>query len=195
MNSKGCLNGKCVNERAWDTKLVARVGLLAALSCVVLLVVPRVSLVAAAPYLQYDMADVPILLAAFLLGAAPGGWVLLVVSLVQGLLLGENGLVGALMHFCATGSLLLAATQTAKRVPGTKGLVLGLALGVLVWTAVMIPLNLLITVHVFGQPAEVVRAAMLPGIIPFNFLKATLNSLIFFCIYKVNEKVLNGLVR
>lgn len=184
-----------VGRRVWDTRLLARIGLLAALSCVVLLVVPRVSLVAAAPYLQYDMADVPILLAAFLLGAGPGGWVLLVVSLVQGLLLGENGLVGALMHFCATGSLLLAATQVAKRIPGTKGLVAGLAVGVLVWTAVMIPLNLIITVHVFGQPEEVVRAAMLPGIIPFNFLKATLNSLIFFFIYKVNEKVFRDLLK
>ncbi len=61
-----------------DTRLLTRIGLLAALSVVFLLAVPRVALVPAAPYLQYDMADVPILLASFCWAPAQGcafwGW-------------------------------------------------------------------------------------------------------------------------
>lgn len=177
-----------------NTKMLTRISLLAALSVVFLLVVPRVSLVPAAPYLQYDMADVPILLAAFLLGTAPGLWVLALVSLIQGVVLGENGLVGAFMHFCATGGQVLVAVYLANKLSGLKGLILGLLAGSVTRMLIMIPMNLLITVYVFGQPAEIVRAAMLPGIMPFNFLVAAINSVIFFVIYKINEKVFRELV-
>lgn len=177
-----------------DVKMLTRISLLAALSVVFLLVVPRVALVPAAPYLQYDMADVPILLAAFLLGTAPGLWVLALVSLIQGVVLGENGLVGAFMHFCATGGQVLAAVYLANKFSGLKGLALGLLAGSITRMLIMIPMNLLITVYVFGQPAEIVRAAMLPGIMPFNFLVAAINSIIFFVIYKINEKVFKELV-
>ena len=177
-----------------NTKMLTRISLLAALSVVFLLVVPRVSLVPAAPYLQYDMADVPILLAAFLLGTAPGLWVLALVSLIQGVVLGENGLVGAFMHLCATGGQVLVAVYLANKLSGLKGLTLGLLAGSVTRMLIMIPMNLLITVYVFGQPAEIVRAAMLPGIMPFNFLVAAINSVIFFVIYKINEKVFRELV-
>ncbi len=179
---------------AWDTRMLTRISLLAALSVVFLLAVPRVALVPAAPYLQYDMADVPILLAAFLLGWAPGLWVLALVSLIQGVALGENGLVGALMHFCATGGQVLAAVYLANKLGGLRGLAIGLLAGAVTRMLIMVPLNLLITVYVFGQPAEVVRAAMLPGIMPFNFLVAAINSLIFFVIFQVNEKVFRNLL-
>ena len=65
-----------------DTRLLTRIGLLAALSVVFLLAVPRVALVPAAPYLQYDMGDVPILLASFLFGTGPGVCFMGLVSLI-----------------------------------------------------------------------------------------------------------------
>ena len=183
----------CVKARM-DTRLMTRIGLLAALSLVFLLVVPRVALVPAAPYLQYDMADVPILLAGFLLGVGPGFWVLGLVSLFQGLILGENGLVGAFMHFCSTGALLWVSCTLAAHISGNKGKVLGLLAGSIMMMLVMVPLNLLVTVYIFGQPQEIVVAALLPGIMPFNLLKALINSAVFFCIYAVNEKFFTGLI-
>lgn len=194
MTIKNQNNAVIGKKLAWDTRLLTRISLLAALSVVFLLAVPRVALVPAAPYLQYDMADVPILLAAFLLGWAPGLWVLALVSLIQGVALGENGLVGALMHFCATGGQVLAAVYLANKLGGLRGLIAGLLAGSVTRMLIMIPLNLLITVYVFGQPAEVVRAAMLPGIMPFNFLVAAINSLIFLVIFQINEKVFRDLL-
>ena len=185
---------KKLSVNGWNTKMLTRISLLAALSVVFLLAVPRVALVPAAPYLQYDMADVPILLAAFLLGTAPGLWVFALVSLIQGVVLGENGLIGAFMHFCATGGQVLVAVYLANKLSGLKGMVLGLLGGSITRMLIMIPMNLLITVYVFGQPAEVVRAAMLPGIMPFNFLVAAINSIIFFVIYQINEKVFRDII-
>jgi hypothetical protein len=88
----------------------------------------------------------------------------------------------------------LVAVYLANKLSGLKGLTLGLLAGSVTRMLIMIPMNLLITVYVFGQPAEIVRAAMLPGIMPFNFLVAAINSVIFFVIYKINEKVFRELV-
>ena len=64
--------------------------------------------------------------------------------------MGENGLVGALMHFCATGGQVLVAVFIANRLHGTKGLLLGLLAGSVTRMLIMIPMNLLITVYVWS---------------------------------------------
>ncbi len=46
----------------------------------------------------------------------------------------------------------------------------------------MVPLNLIFTVHFYGNPYEVVRDALLPFIIPFNLIKSLVNSAIAFVI-------------
>ena len=88
----------------------------------------------------------------------------------------------------------MVAVYLANKLSGLKGMVLGLLGGSITRMLIMIPMNLLITVYVFGQPAEVVRAAMLPGIMPFNFLVAAINSIIFFVIYQINEKVFRDII-
>ena len=157
----------------------------------VVIIIPfNPSIFAAAPYLEYDMADVPVLLAAFGLGPVAGLEVLAAVSLLQGFLLGGNGLVGAIMHFCASGTFLLIAWYIYSKKTNVTGMIIGLICGTIAMAAIMVPLNLIFTVHVFGQPAEVVKAALIPVIIPFNLIKAGLNSLLFFVIFRILKKVL-----
>ena len=48
----------------------------------------------------------------------------------------------------------------------------------------MSPLNLIITVHAYGVPRDVVVAGLIPVTIPFNLLKAALNAIIFFLLYQ-----------
>ena len=55
--------------------------------------------------------------------------------------------------------------------------IIGLVIGSLAMTALMIPMNYIFTVHVFGTPFEIVNASMWVGIVPFNLLKAGINSL------------------
>lgn len=174
-----------------STKAVARMGILAALSVVVLLVIPRIPIMPAAPYLQYDMADVPIFLTAFLMNPIAGYMVLAAVSLIQGVMLGESGLVGAVMHFMATGSFIFASTFVAGKIKGSKSMIIGLLAGTLTMTLMMIPLNLVITVYFWGSPLEVVLAALVPAIIPFNLIKAGVNSIIFYFVYKVVKQKFN----
>lgn len=70
------------------------------------------------------------------------------------------------------------------RKPSLTGMTVGMALGSLARTLVMIPLNLILTVHAFGVPHDVVMSLMLPGIIPMNLIIAVTNCILAGLLFK-----------
>lgn len=56
---------------------------------------------------------------------------------------------------------------------------------------IMIPMNYIFTVHVYGTPKDVVDAIMLPGIIPFNLIKGGANSLLAGILFKLLSPFVN----
>ena len=93
------------------------------------------------------------------------------VSVSQAFLFSSDGWVGLLMHFVAAGALVVLTGWLYHRKKRMKDAVVGMALGTLAMTLIMIPMNYIFTVHVYGTPKDVVDAIMLPGIIPFNLIK------------------------
>jgi len=172
------------------TNRLVKLGMLAALSILLVLLI-HFPIFPAAAYLEYDMADVPILIGTFLFGPWWGLLLTAVVSLLQWLLVSPaSGWVGALMHFFATGSCVLVAGLIYRKKHSRLGAVIALVCGVIVQVLMMIPLNLIFTVHFNGAPHDVV-VAMLPTIIvPFNLIKAGVNAFITFLLYKVAGKLL-----
>ena len=170
-------------------KLVV-MAMLAAIA-VVLVYTIRLSLIPAVNFLEYDPADVPILIAALAYGPAAGLVLTVVVSVIQGLTVSAaSGLYGILMHVIATGMLVLVAGGVYRLRHTRGGGALGLALGTLAMGLVMMPANHFITPYFMGQPVEVVDALLLPGILPFNLLKAGINSAITFVVYKTVSRYL-----
>lgn len=173
------------------TKKMVQMAMLAAISIVLVLLV-HFPLIPAAPWLEYDMADIPVLLGAFLLGPIPGLIILLVASVIQAFLLGGNGIIGLIMHFVASGALIVVASLVYKACKETtKGLVIGLVAGSLVMAALMMPMNLIFTPILFGVSTDFVKSMMLSVLLPFNLIKAGLNSVIFFILFKGLRLVLN----
>ncbi|MEG1500608.1 MAG: ECF transporter S component [Clostridiales bacterium] len=164
------------------TTRLTLMGLLAAISIVLLMVV-RIKFFPAAPYLTYDMADIPVLLGAFLLGPLAGMEILFVLCFIQAFFLGGDGIIGFLMHFLASGALVLIASWIYQKGKNYKTMIIGLIVGSLAMAFLMIPLNLIFTVHFFGVPKDVVVAGLIPITIPFNLIKAGLNSVFFFLLY------------
>ena len=162
---------------------LVQLAMLAAIS-VVLVAFVSIPLVPGAQFLRYDMADVPILIATLLFGTLPGLAVLFVTSAIQAFLFGGDGWVGLLMHFIASGALVVLTGEFYKRHQKMSHAIIGMALGTIAMTAIMVPMNYIFTVHVYGQPKEMVDALMLPGIIPFNLLKAGLNSILAGILFK-----------
>lgn len=158
---------------------MAQMAMLVAISIVSLYVIPLISFFPSAPYLQYDMADVPVLVGTMLFGPGSGLIILLLVSLLQGVTISAaSGWVGIVMHFCASGALVVVAGLFYRKWKTVWSLIIGLIIGSLAMTALMIPLNLFFTVRFFGVPYNAVKGMLLPVIIPFNLLKSGLNSLI-----------------
>ena len=62
-------------------------------------------------------------------------------------------------------------------------------MGTLTQTLVMVGCNLVFTPLFMGAPVGEVVAMLVPAIIPFNLMKAALNSLVTFVIYKPISRV------
>ena len=173
------------------TVWLAKMGILGAIS-VVLVALIHVPLIPTAPYLEYDPADIPILISAFAFGPLPGLLLTVVVSLIQGIAFSASGPYGILMHIIATGVFVLAAGSIYRFKKSKKAAAIALVCGTLAMTAVMIPANLIVTPAFTGMPADVIKTMLLPGIIPFNLIKAGLNSVVTFLLYKRISKYLRG---
>ena len=169
---------------------LAKLGMLTALS-VLLVYAIHFPIFPAASFLEYDMADVPILIGTFLYGPWWGLALTAVVSLLQWLLVSPQSMwVGVVMHFCATGSYVIAAGLIYGKMRTLKGALIGMAVGSVLQTAMMIPMNLIFTVHFFGVPKETVLTLLPTAIIPFNAIKTVANSILTFLLYKRVEKLL-----
>ncbi len=178
------------NKKNTNVNLLVKASLLAALS-IVLMYVVRFPIFPQAAYLEYDMADVPILIGTFMFGPAIGLAITFIVCIIQALSVSaSSGWVGAVMHFVSTGGLVLVAGLIYKKMHTRKGAVIGLTVGGALMVLLMIPLNLIMTPLFNGVPVDVVKGMLVPIIIPFNAIKAAINCTVTFIVYKALGKVL-----
>lgn len=165
-----------------STKKMAVMAMLAAVS--VLLVLIHIPF-PPAPFLEYDPADIPILIGTFAYGPAAGIIITVVVSIIQGFTLSaSSGIIGIVMHILATGSFALVAGLIYQRKKTRKSAILALGLGVITMTVMMALMNLIFTPIFMGTPVETVAGMLLPIIIPFNLMKASINAVATLLLYK-----------
>jgi riboflavin transporter FmnP len=175
-----------------NTKKLAVMAMFTAIAAALITLV-HFPLFPAAAFLQYDPADVPILICAFAYGPAAGLAVTLIASFIQAFFLGGDGIYGFLMHVIATGTLTLTASLLYRRKHTRVGAVAGLICGTLAMGLVMLLANHFITPFFLQVPAEMVDSMLLPIILPFNLLKAGINSLLTFFVYKpISRFVIHG---
>ncbi len=166
------------------TQKLARLAMLSAVS-VVLVALIHIPVFPAAPYLKYDPADIPILLATFLYGPWYGVAVTVVVSVIQGLTVSaDGGPIGIVMHILATGAFSIVAGYIYRARRTIGGAIAALAVGSLTMAAVMAGCNLVLTPLYTGLPVETVAQMLVPVILPFNLIKAGVNSVVTFFVYK-----------
>lgn len=175
-----------------NVRRLTTLALLAAVA-VVLVAIIHFPLLPAAPFLEYDPADIPIFIGTFLFGPAAGFALTAVVCVLQGLTVSvQSGIIGIVMHLFATGSYVLAAGNVYRKRRTRKAAVAALVVGTLTWTAVMCVWNLVFTPIFMGSSIQDVMGMLLPVIIPFNLLKAGVNSVVTFLVYKPISRVIFG---
>ncbi len=157
-----------------NTKRLVRVSLLCAIS-VVLVSFIHFPLIPSAPFLEYDPADISIIITGLAYGPVWGIFATLIVSVIQGITVSAaSGWIGIVMHIVSTGAFVLTVSLIYKR---TSRLILSLIFGSLAMVLVMIPINLIFTGIFMGTGVMTVVKMLIPAIIPFNILKAGINAI------------------
>ncbi len=177
-------------EQSMSTRTLVSLGMLGAIS-IVLASLVHFPLMPAAPFLEYDPADIPILIGTFAFGAIPGVILTIVVSIIQGMTVSAgSGYIGIIMHIVATGAFVLSAGMIYQRNKTVKTAMVAVAVGVLAQTIAMVGMNLILTPIFMGTAVETVIAMLVPIIIPFNLMKAGINGVLTFVLYKKISSVL-----
>lgn len=128
---------------------LAKLGLLAALSIVLVFFI-HFPIFPTAKFLEYDPADIPIMIATFAFGPWYGLMTTIVVAVVQGLTVSaSSGIYGIIMHIIATGTFVLVAGFLYQKHKTKKGALIALLCGVVAWGLIMMPANLIITPHLY----------------------------------------------
>ena len=165
------------------TVRLAKMAMLVAIS-IVLVALVHFPIFPAVAFLEYDPADIPILIGTFAFGPAAGVLLTVVTAIVQGTTVSAaSGVYGILMHIIATSALVVTAGLIYKYNKTRKGAIIALICGVIAMTVVMIGANMVITPIFMGVPAAVVWQLM-PFIAGFNAIKAGINGLVTFLVYK-----------
>ena len=170
------------NENIKTLKLV-KMAMLVAVS-IALVAIIHLPIIPAVPFLEYDPADIPILIGAFAFGPGAGVLLTVVTSLIQGFTVSAgSGPYGIIMHIIATSTLTLVAGGIYSRNKSKKSALIGIICGTIAMAVVMFFANLVITPLFTGWPRAAVMELM-PFIILFNILKAGINVIVTFGVYK-----------
>ena len=167
----------------FTTKKIAGMAVLTALA-VALAVVLHVPIFPAVAFLEYDMADIPIFLGAFMYGPFAGFLMTIIVAVIQGVTVSAGGgWIGIVMHVFATGLYVLVAGSIYYFHRNIKGALVAMASGIAVWMVGMILWNIVLTPIYMGVPRQMV-INLLGYIAAFNAIKVVGNSLVTLVLYK-----------
>ena len=165
-----------------NVKTLTSLAMLTAIAYVVMYLskmLPQVS-----GFLQLDLKDTIIYIGGFVFGPLAAAIISIVVAAVEMFTVSDTGIIGLIMNVLATCTFCCTAAFVYKKMHTKKGAVIGLALGVVFLTIVMMLWNYLITPLYMGVPREMVAGMMLSVFLPFNVVKGGLNMALILLLYK-----------
>ena len=159
--------------------MLAGVGIFSALAAVVSFLTSFLKV----GFLSLDAGDIVIVIASFIYGPVSG----IVVSLISALasfLYSGTGFWGFLMDFASSAAFVFVASFIYSRRRDFKSAIIGIGVSVITTTAIMMPLNILITPIYTGASTGYVLSLIPVLLLPFNFAKTLFNGAVSLMIYK-----------
>ena len=138
--------------------------------------------VPATPFLKYEPKDVVMLIAGFLYGQLPVIPMSIAVSALE-MPFSNTGAIGLVMNILSTCTFVCPAAFAYKKWRTMAGAAVGLVSGIFLMTSVMLLWNYLLTPIYTGMPREAIAALLLPGFLPFNMVKGSLNAAMTMLLY------------
>lgn len=171
-------------KKSEKTRRLTMLAMLCALAFVVMVVgrIPLVSIPGLV--LKYDPKDVIIVIGGFIFGPMASLLIATVVSFVEMFTVSDNGFIGLVMNIVASAGFATVASLVYKKKHTLSGAVIGLVLGMVCMTILMILWNYFLTPIYLGLERSFI-APLLPTLfLPFNLIKSGLNTAITLLIYK-----------
>lgn len=135
-------------------------------------------------FLKYEPKDVMLTFGGFLYGPVAALAASVVVSFLEMITVSSTGWIGFAMNVLSTAAFACTAALIYKKKHTLGGAVLGLCLGTVLMTVVMLLWNYLLTPLYMDQPRADVAALLLPVFLPFNLVKGGLNSALTILLYR-----------
>lgn len=169
-------------QRFFSTRTMVILAMLAAVAWVVTWLCKAIPSVNG--FLDFEFKSVIVCIGGFTLGPVAALVLSVLVPVVEFFTISGTGPIGLLMNVLSTASFSVTACFLYKKIHTRRGAVLGLGLGVVVMTVVMVLWNYLITPLYQGVPREVVAGMLVPVFLPFNLVKGGLNMAAVLLLYK-----------
>jgi riboflavin transporter FmnP len=135
-------------------------------------------------FLTYDPKDAIIGIAGFILGPLAACCISIIVAGIEMLTVSATGPIGFVMNAVASIAFVGTAAFIYRRKPSFPCAAAGLFLGGIVMTFVMVAMNYYLTPVYLGIPRAQVAAMLPPVLVPFNMIKASINSIFALLLYK-----------
>lgn len=165
------------------TKKLTTLGMLSALAFIMVFFL-RIPILPATPFLKYEPKDIIILIAGFIYGPMAVLIISSTVSLVELVTISSTGFIGLIMNILSTVSFAAPAAYFYKKDRSAHNVILGLIVGSVLTTAVMILWNYILTPIFMNIPREKVVPLLTSAILPFNLLKSGINASLALILYK-----------
>ncbi len=167
------------------TAIFVRIGVLSALGLMLRFHLLQISILPAAPFLKYDPADIPAILAGFAMGPLAG----FAVEVLKNLLaivagMAPGGLVGESANTLAGGVFVLVSAIIYWRRKSRGTAIIGMIAATVVAALAMAVANYYIFLPIWGIPMEQLKTYAIRFILPFNLLKFAISSVLTFLLYK-----------
>ena len=170
-----------MNKQKMTTKELTTLAMLTAIAYALVCCV-RIPIVL---FLKYEPKDVVITIGGFLLGPTAALVSAFVVALIEMFTISDTGIIGCIMNFLSTCSFAIPAALCYKHRHTMKGAIVGLLTGTVVMVGTMLLWNYLITpLYMTGTSRSDIAGMLIPVFLPFNLLKAGLNSAFILLLYK-----------
>lgn len=163
-----------------NSKKISIIALMTAISVILMFI--EIPIIPAYGFLKYDLSDVIPLITGLYGGAAYGILIILIRNTIHFLFKGD--MLGDLMGLCASISFVLPPIFIYRKIHTKLGGILGILSGVICLNISMYLLNYIIVPIFYGMKGKVLYDYLLYGVIPFNFLKGFLNTIVVIFLYK-----------
>lgn len=166
-----------------NTKKLTTIGILAGISTALMFLEFPLPFMPA--FLKLDLSTVPVLIAGFLFGPIAGTIVALLKDLIH-ILMTQTGGVGELADFICALAMVIPSSLIYIKHKNKKGAFIGLGVStiLLIVASSLTNMFLLLPMYMSGVDFNTKLTIVLTGIVPFNFIKGLILSIVTLLLYK-----------